>query len=272
MRKLIIATVCLMLCTFNMAAEPMPDQAAPAGWKLVWADEFDHPGAPDPTKWIYETGHIRNNEAQYYTSDRRENVRVENGCLVIEAREDSMPLPDGTIAPITSGSVETRDRASWQYGRIEVRAKIPVGRGTWPAIWMMPQDGSAGWPACGEIDLMENVGFEPDVVHQTIHTKAANHVNHKQFTTVTPVKNLGDGFHVYTMQWDAKTMDMFIDDRKTFTFENNGGGVDVWPFDKPFYVILNLAIGGTWGAQKGIDDAIFPCRMEVDYVRAYQHQ
>jgi beta-glucanase (GH16 family) len=274
MRKLMIVLICGMIGMANMGAEPASEPSAKPGWKLVWSDEFKTPGAPDATKWVYETGYIRNNEAQYYTDHRRENVRVEEGHLIIEARKDSLTLPDGKIAKITSGSIETRDRASWQYGRIEVRAKVPEGRGTWPAIWMMPQDASAGWPACGEIDIMESVGFQPDVIHQTIHTKAANHINHKAHGTITPVKNLGDGFHVYAMQWDAKTMEMFIDDRKTFSFENgengDGSGPDVWPFDKPFYVILNLAIGGSWGAQKGIDETIFPCRMEVDYVRMYQ--
>jgi beta-glucanase (GH16 family) len=272
MRPLLTAAIGLLLCTFNLAAQTVSDVSPPPGWKLVWADEFDQPGAPDPTKWVYEKGHVRNNEAQYYTDNRRENVRVENGCLIIEARQDSMPLPNGKIARITSGAIETRGKASWEYGRIEVRAKIPEGRGTWPAIWMMPEDHSAGWPACGEIDIMESVGFQPDVIHQTIHTKAANHINRKAHGTQTPVKDLGDGFHIYAMQWDAKKMEMFIDGQQTFSFENDGAGPDVWPFDKPFYMILNLAIGGTWGGQKGIDPTIFPCKMEVDYVRAYGHR
>jgi beta-glucanase (GH16 family) len=256
--------------SMTVAAGPATNRDNRPGWKLVWADEFDHPGAPDPAKWSYETGYVRNDEAQYYTTNRLDNVRVEDGHLVIEARADNLALPSGRIAKITSGAIETRDLASWQYGRIEVRAKIPEGRGTWPAIWMMPQDRSTGWPACGEIDIMESVGFQPNVIHQTIHTKAANHVNHNAHGTSTPVKNLSDGFHVYAVEWDAKKMEMFIDDQKCFEFENDGGGVDTWPFDKPFYVILNLAIGGTWGGQKGIDPAMFPCRMEIEYVKAFK--
>jgi beta-glucanase (GH16 family) len=261
-RLVFIAALCA-----SAAAAP---STQPAAWKLVWSDEFNHPGPPDPSKWSYESGYVRNHEAQYYTKNRSENVRVEDGHLVIEAREDSLALPNGKIAKITSGAIETKNKISWKYGRIEVRAKIPQGRGTWPAIWMMPQDRSAGWPACGEIDIMEGIGSKPAVIYQTIHTKAGNHVNHKQHGTVTPVQNLSDDFHVYAMQWDADQMEMFIDDRKTFSFSNDHTGNDSWPFDKPFYVILNLAIGGDWGGIKGIDDSMFPCRMEVDYVRAYQ--
>jgi beta-glucanase (GH16 family) len=266
---LIQALAIAAFCSLTIFAAPATQ---PAAWKLVWSDEFNQLGSPDAKSWSYESGYIRNNEAQYYTKNRPQNVRVEDGHLVIEARNDSLPLPNGKIAKVTSGAIETRDKASWKYGRIEVRARIPQGRGTWPAIWLMPDDPSALWPACGEIDIMESVGFEPDVVHQTIHTRAGNALNNKQHTTFTPVKDLAADFHVYAMQWDADEMDMFIDGRETFRFVNPHTGSDAWPFDKPFHVILNLAIGGSWGGVKGIDPSIFPCRMEVDYVRAYQRE
>jgi beta-glucanase (GH16 family) len=257
----------IALLALSLGAEPAAD---PPTWHLVWADNFSTDGAPNSSKWTYERGYIRNHEAQFYTEARRENARIEDGHLIIQARHDELPLPNGKVAPITSAAIETRDKASWKYGRIEVRAKIPRGRGTWPAIWMMPQDDSAGWPACGEIDIMENVGFEPNLIHQTIHTKAANWPHHNAHTTITPVSNLADGYHTYTMQWDADSMQMFIDDQKTFEFANPHTGKAEWPFDKPFYLILNLAIGGEWGAQKGIDPHLLPCQMDVNWVHVYQ--
>jgi beta-glucanase (GH16 family) len=272
--RLLLMLQCPLLLALG-AADPAthPANDAPPGWQLVWADEFDYGNIPDPARWSYEKGYIRNREAQYYTANRAENARIEDGCLVIEARADSLPVNNGKVAKITSAAIETRDHLSWKYGRVEVRAKIPVGKGTWPAIWMMPQDRSAGWPACGEIDIMENVGFQPDVIHQTIHTQAANHVKHNSHGTTTRVSRLADDFHVYAMQWDESSVQMFIDGKQTFEFQKPAGaGPDVWPFDKPFYVILNVAIGGAWGGQRGIDPAIFPCRMLVDYVRVYQRE
>jgi beta-glucanase (GH16 family) len=264
-RLMFVVAICAISISAAPATQPVP-------WKLVWSDEFDTPGSPDARYWSYESGYVRNNEKQYYSLNRPENVRVEDGHLIIEARADSLHLPTGKTAKITSGAIETPNKASWKYGRIEVRAKIPEGRGTWPAIWMMPDDQSAGWPACGEIDIMESVGFEPDVIHQTIHTRAGSTLNNKQHFTVTPVKDLPADFHIYAMQWDSNEMEMFIDGRETFTFINPHTGADAWPFDKPFHVILNLAIGGAWGGIKGIDDSMFPCRMDVDYVRAYQRE
>ena len=155
-----------------------------ADWKLVWSDEFEKPGLPDAAKWANEIGFVRNNEAQFYTRARLENARVEKGMLVIEARKERFKNPEfqagagegkrarnREFADYTSASVTTRDKASWRYGRIEVRAKLPKGRGTWPAIWMVGTNNrQVGWPACGEIDIMEFVGHEPGVVHANIHT------------------------------------------------------------------------------------------------------
>jgi beta-glucanase (GH16 family) len=254
----------------------------PADWRLVWSDEFDTPGAPDPAKWDYEEGFVRNREAQYYTRARLENARVEDGVLILEARQEPFPnaaYQEGSTdwrrrapeAAYTSASLVTEGKAAWRYGRIEVRAKLPTGRGTWPAIWMLGVNRrEVGWPKCGEIDIMENVGFDPDVIHANIHTQSYNHVQKTGKGSWLIVPRPYDDFHVYALEWFEDRMDFFVDDQKYFTFVNEQTGVDAWPFDQPFYLILNLAIGGSWGGQKGIDDAIFPQRMEVDYVRIYE--
>jgi beta-glucanase (GH16 family) len=236
-------------------------------WKLVWSDEFNGRGGVDPAKWTYEEGYLRNQEAQYYTKDRRENARQENGRLIIEARKDNW---EGK--PITSASLTTEGKAAWTYGRIEVRAKLPKGRGTWPAIWTLGTNiRQVGWPKCGEIDILENVGFDLDRIHHTVHTEAYNHTKktHKAGSWVLP--NAAAGFHTYTADWDEKKIVFLVDGVPRFTFENDGkGDDDTWPFHRPQYLILNLAIGGSWGGQQGIDDALFPAQFEIDYVRVYQ--
>jgi beta-glucanase (GH16 family) len=228
---------------------------------------------PDPAKWKYEVGMIRNNEKQYYTRERRENVRVEDGCLVIEARKERFEIPDkpGTFADYTAASVETRGAGEWKYGRVEVRAKIPTGRGMWPAIWMLPDSISKlGWPACGEIDIMENVGYDPTFIHGTVHTKAYNHVKKTEKGTKIDVGKPWEDFHVYAIEWSAQKIDFFFDGRLYYTFQNEGKTMDEWPFDQPFYLKINTAVGGNWGGQKGIDDSAFPSKFYVDYVRVYQ--
>jgi beta-glucanase (GH16 family) len=252
-------------------------------WKLVWSDEFDKPGAPDPAKWDYEAGFLRNGELQYYTRDRRENARVEDGVLVIEARKERMknaaydparPAGGGRnreFAEYTSASLTTRGKVAWTHGRIEVKAKLPSGRGTWPAIWTLGTNlREVRWPACGEIDIMEFVGFDPGVIHANIHTKKYNHVQHTGKGDKITVADASEKFHVYAIEWDAQRIDFFVDDRKYFTYQNEGTGTDAWPYDKDQHLILNLAIGGSWGGQKGVDDTIFPQRFCIDYVRVYQ--
>lgn len=239
-------------------------------WKLVWSDEFNQSGLPDTAKWSYEQGYIRNNEKQYYTKARKENARVEDGHLIIEARADSA-LIKGEKRPITSAALETKGIADWTYGRIEVKAKLPKGRGTWPAIWMLGSNiDSVGWPDCGEIDIMEHVGFDPGVIHSTIHTKAYNWMNGKQPTADTTISDAMDTFHVYAINWTPEKIDFYIDSSKLLTFKNEHKTTAEWPFDTPHYLILNLAIGGAWGGQKGIDSTIFPASMKVDYVRVYK--
>ena len=256
--------------------------AVEPGHTLVWADEFDAPGRPDPAKWGYEEGFVRNNEAQYYTKDRPENARVENGVLVIEARREQFPNPayregardwkgSRVAADYTSASVTTRGKASWTYGRVEVRAKLPMGRGMWPAIWMLGTNiGEVGWPKCGEIDIMEHVGFEPNTIHANVHMEKYNHAIGTGKGAKTTLEDPHLDFHVYALEWTDQELRFFVDDTEYFVFKNEGTGSDVWPFDKPHYLILNIAVGGAWGAQKGIDDSIFPQRMEVDYVRVYR--
>jgi beta-glucanase (GH16 family) len=246
-------------------------QAERPGWKLVWSDEFDKDGAPDPKKWTYEAGFVRNGELQYYTVDRRENARVEKGNLVIEGRKEEFTGTKGEKAHYTAASLTTAKSASWTYGRIEVRAKIPKGRGTWPAIWTLGTNlPTAGWPTCGEIDILETVGFDPDGIHTTIHTDAYNHQKKTQKARRTERAKPYDAFHVYALEWTKEKLDFYFDEDKIFTFENEGKGEAVWPFDKPQYLLLNFAIGGEWGGQKGVDDSVFPQQYLIDYVRVYE--
>ena len=245
---------------------PPPGPATPApGWTLVFSDEFDTAGSLDPAKWSYDLGYIANDEKQSYTS-RSENVRAEGGNLVIEARKEAY---QGYA--YTSARVVTRGRFEFLYGRVEVRAKLPTGNGTWPAIWMLGTNiGQVGWPTCGEIDIMENVGFDPLRIHGSVHTAAYNHAIGTQKTATVNVASPWEDFHVYAMEWYADHVDVFVDGQKYFTFRNEGTGSRAWPFDKPQYLLINLAIGGSWGGQKGIDDSLFPHRYLIDYVRIYK--
>ena len=237
--------------------------------KLVWSEEFNYSGTPDPKKWGFEKGYVRNDELQYYT-DRPENVRVEDGYLVIEARLDSLEV-DGKVHPVTSSSILTKNKAEWQYGRIEVRAKIPSSLGTWPAIWMLGTNiDQVGWPAAGEIDILEHVGYEPDKIHVNVHTKAYNHSIGTGKGKSIDFPRPYDSFHVYAVDWNQEKIEFFVDDKKVFTFENEKKSKDEWPFDQPFFLILNLAIGGAWGGQQGVDLSTLPQKYYVDYVRVYQ--
>ena len=253
-------------------------------WSLVWSDEFDYTGPPNESKWNYEQGFVRNRELQYYTRDRKENARVENGHLVIEARKEDWPnpgyRPDSSSrrwqrsrekADYTSASLITKNKASWTYGRIEVKAKLPTGKGVWPAIWMLGTNmREVGWPKCGEIDIMEYVGYDPNTVCANVHMAKYNHTKGTGKGSKIKADKPYVSFHTYAVEWTPERMDFFFDEHKYFTFKNEHGGVDVWPFDQPHYLILNLAIGGAWGGQKGLDESIFPQQFLIDYVRVYQ--
>lgn len=238
--------------------------------KLVWNDEFDYTGLPDTTKWSYDVGGHGwgNNELQFYTENREKSARIEDGKLIIEAHKESFENMD-----YTSARLVTKSKGDWKYGRIEVKAKIPKGKGTWPAIWMLPTVWKYGnWPSCGEIDIMEHVGYDPTVIHATIHTEAYNHKIKTQKAGQKKVDDAFTNFHVYAVEWSEEKLDFYIDDEVIFTYKNENTGYKVWPFDIDYYLILNIAIGGDWGGLKGIDPDICPARMEVDYVRVYSDE
>lgn len=239
-------------------------------YKLVWNDEFNKAGMPDETKWSYDTiGNSwswGNNEKQFYTVRKPENVFVKNGVLTIVALKDSVE-----DKPFTSARLVSKGKGDWLYGRFEIRAKLPTGRGTWPAIWMLPTEKTyGGWPASGEIDIMEQVGNDPFTIHATAHTKKYNHIINTQKTNKMTVPTATTEFHNYILEWEKDEYRIFVDDTLLFTFKNEGSGFEAWPFDQQFHMILNLAIGGNWGGNKGIDMSIFPVQMEVDYVRVYE--
>jgi beta-glucanase (GH16 family) len=238
--------------------------------KLIWADEFDYEGFPDPVKWTYDVGDHGwgNNELQYYTKEKPENARVENGRLIIEAHQDS-----SFTKGYSSAKLHTKGNASWQHGFIEIKAKLPSGVGTWPAIWMMPEESKyGGWPKSGEIDIMEHVGYDQGVIHGTVHTEAFNHRKSTQKGAQIQVLTCSDEFHVYAIDWLEDRIDFYLDGEQYHAFENTGKGFEEWPFDHPFYLILNIAVGGDWGGAKGVDPAIWPQRMEVEYVRVYSEK
>ena len=237
--------------------------ATQGSWRLVWRDEFNGSGRPDPTKWGYEKGFVRNDEKQFYTDDRRENARVENGRLLIEARKDGFGGH-----PISSASLTTQGKASWTYGRIETRAKIPTGKGTWPAIWMLGDGGR--WPQDGEIDILENVGFDPNKAVFTVHSTKLDGTGHEGWGESVAIPNLPAAYHVYSLEWSPSAMVWSVDGKVDHTYTKADPHGVAWVFDKPQYLLLNLAIGGAWGGQQGVDDSIFPARYEVDYVRVYQ--
>jgi beta-glucanase (GH16 family) len=249
----------------------------PANAHLVWSDEFDVAGLPDGGKWSYDTERNSagwyNNELQYYSNARAGNSRVENGMLVITARREDLStvgLPDWSGQKYSSARLITRDKASWTYGFIEVRAKLPCGTGTWPAIWTLSNPPQSAWPDDGEIDIMEHVGFDPGVVHGTVHTGAYNHTRGNQRSATKTVADACDEFHRYQLNWTRDRITIGIDDRNYYQYSNDGSGNAEWPFDSPQFLILNIAVGGDWGGQMGVNDSVFPVEMQVDYVRVYQ--
>ena len=271
---MIVVTLALQAATLgatNYAADaPMTAPAtAPS-----FADEFDGKKV-DTAKWRYDTSFNAkgwfNNELQYYAADRRENVRVEGGRLVIEVRKERLAdKPDFGGQDYASGKLVTQGIAEWTGGFFEIRAKLPCGRGVWPAIWMLGSAAGTPWPAIGEIDIMEHVGWDEGRVHGTIHTKAYNHAIGTQRGANRLLPDVCSAFHTYQLDWNQDRLLIGIDGRAHMRFDNDGKNDPVtWPFAKAQYLILNVAVGG-WGGQKGIDPAAFPGKMEVDYVRVWQ--
>jgi beta-glucanase (GH16 family) len=225
---------------------------------LIWSDEFDAPGAPDPAKWGYDigAGGWGNNELQYYTN-RLDNATVSNGTLKITAQRESY-----SGSSFTSARLLSRNKFSFKYGRVDARAKLPQGAGTWPAIWMLGSNfGTVGWPACGEIDIMEHRGNDPNRIHGTVHYTGNSGAGGIGGTTVST--NVSSTFHVYSVEWSDQYVKFLIDDVVFFSFSNS----TTLPFNQPFFLLLNVAMGGNFGG--AVDAAFTSSAMEIDYVRVY---
>lgn len=239
-------------------------------YHLVWQDEFDNTGLPDSTKWTYDTEGNEdgwgNWEAQYYTKANIKNAFVENGILNIVAHKEKFEGKEYTSARLAS-------KADWKYGKFEINAKLPEASGTWSAIWMMPGNWSykdGNWPDIGEIDIMEHVGHDLGVIHASAHSKDYQWQKQTQKTAIITVPTVNEEFHSYILEWTPDLLRTYVDDSLYFEYKNEGLGKTKWPYDKPFYIILNVAIGGAWGSADGIDNNAFPQAMEIDYVRVYQ--
>lgn len=239
-----------------------------AGWKLVWQDEFEGK-AVNTDDWTFEFGDHGwgNNELQYYT-DRPENVRVENGKLIIEARKDNW---EGHT--YTSTRMKTQDKQIFQYGRIDIRAKVPKGQGIWPALWMLGNDiSTVNWPACGEIDIMELVGHEPSTTHGTAHwgRDGANHKYKGSNFSIAPAE-FADAFHVFSIAWYQDVIYWFVDDIQFYKISSKDMNGQPYPFNDKFFFLFNVAVGGNWPGYPD-ETTVFPQQMEVDYVRVFQEE
>jgi beta-glucanase (GH16 family) len=265
-----------LLSAFAVLAFCLPCKASD-NWKLLWSDEFSGPdgSAPTAANWVYDLGGNGwgNNELETYT-DRRANSHIENGNLVIEARREKFTGKDGKERNYTSARLKSLGKQSWRYGRVEASMKLPRGQGIWPAFWMMGDDVTkAGWPTCGEIDIMENIGKEPAAVHGTIHGPGYSGAGGIGASYSLPGgKNLADDFHLFAVEWQTNKITWFVDQHAFFsvTPQKLPAGKK-WVYDHPHFILLNLAVGGSW---PGNPDAstTFPQRLLVDYVRVYASQ
>ena len=234
---------------------------------LIWDETFDYEGLPKEEDWGYDVGGHGwgNHELQYYTEEDPDNVYVKDGKLIITAHKEKKGEND-----YTSTRLVTRGKKDFKYGRIEVRAKLPKGVGTWPAIWMMPTDSVYGdWPKSGEIDIMEHVGFDQNRIHGTLHTEKYYWKNSNQKSAQIVGENVSNSFHTYSIEWAPKIIKIYFDNILYFTYRNENKGRESWPFDQKFYLILNIAVGGAWGGQKGVDSSIFPQVLEIDSIKVY---
>ncbi len=265
---LLFALLLLVGCPRVTETPPPPPTATPTpewardGWTLVWQDEFDG-DTLDTANWTFDIGGTGwgNNELQAYTN-RPENVRLEDGQLVIEAREESFVRRN-----YTSGRIKTQDLGAWAYGRFEARMQLPYGNGIWPAFWMLGEDiAQTPWPGCGEIDVMEHIGREPNRIYGTVHGpgySGSGGVGH-----YTTVNDLYEGFHVFAVEWDPEEIRWYVDDTEFFKV-TPASVRGTWVFDHPFFLLINLAVGGNWPGPPD-DTTVFPQFLKVDYVRIYQ--
>lgn len=264
-----------LLKEHQLTPELLTQSTSGDDWVLVWSDEFEKEGLPDSTKWNFDIGDWGwgNGEWQYYTENRLENARIEKGNLVIEARKNDM----GT--PWTSTRLTTRGKVSFLYGKIEFRAKVPSDRGNWAAGWTLGDDyvDELSWPYCGEIDILESVGYEMDdetgngIAHASAHSGAYYFKLGNQPTSTIPVKSMEKDYHIYGVEWTPDYIKAYVDENYYFTYEDNSSELS-WPFNKAQNIILNLAIGGGWGGAYGMDESITSQKMIVDYVRVYELQ
>ena len=275
--------VCLAVILFSgvcvnstyAAAQTAGAQAATREWKLVWSDEFNGPNgsAVDASKWVSESGGggWGNNELEYYTT-RRENAFQQDGNLVIKVLQEKYIGPDDATRNYTSARLKTLGKFSQTYGRFEARIKIPRGQGIWPAFWMLGNDiDKPGWPTCGEIDIMENIGKEPALVHGTIHGPGYSGEHGIGAPYALPSgQAFADDFHVYAMEWEPNTIRFYVDDHlyTTRTPADLPKGAK-WVYDHPFFLLLNVAVGGGWPGDPD-STSVFPQTMLVDYVRVYE--
>jgi beta-glucanase (GH16 family) len=263
MKILILFT--LIIITITAFGQSTVNSNQPTTKKLLWAEEFDKNGLPDTTIWNIAVGKARsNNEPQYHTKDP-ENIRVEDGKLIITTRLEEV---DG-VKKYTSARMNTKGKYQFTYGRVEARAKLPHGRGMWPAIWTLGQNGR--WPACGEIDIMEYWGHNADTVASNVHTLDYNHTKGTGRGGKICVKRPFDDFHIFAVEWYKDRLDFFMDDKLFYSCVSKGEGVGEWPFFTPHYLIVNQALWVNFPeGEPGIDDSIFPQEFIVDYIRVYE--
>ena len=239
-----------------------PTMNVPEGYEIDWFDEFT--GISLGADWSYEVKNAGwvNNEKQNYVNGNGV-TEVSNGTLKINCKK-----MDGKIY---SGRIYAKKNKGWKYGWVEARIKLPKGKGTWPAFWMMPVNDSDGWPTCGEIDIMEEVGYHPNYTSSSIHCLSYNHTKGTQKTAERLTPGAEGEFHVYALEWTENYIQTYVDGNPLLHFDNDGAGnKNTWPFNKEFYVILNLAWGGDWGGAQGVDESALPVTMEVDYVRVFK--
>jgi beta-glucanase (GH16 family) len=258
----------------NTVASTQPPPA-PAGWTLTWSDEFNGAdgSAPDATKWTFDLGGNGwgNNELECYTN-RLQNAEIQGGNLVITARqENNFQCSDGTTRNYTSARMLTQGKFSQAYGRFEARIKIPAGQGMWPAFWMLGNNiDSVAWPTCGEVDIMENIGSEPSINHGSIHGPGYTGSTGVSLPFTLTSGKLSDDFHVYDIEWETNVVRFYVDGNlyATFTPGSLPQGA-TWEFDHPFFILLNVAVGGDWPGAPD-NTTVFPQTMLVDYVRVYK--